>query len=269
MKKDVTRLLSLLAAFLVASSLARAQCSTGGATESIIPQIVNGGAWVTTIVLTNIGSGPGGAGLSLFQETGGGATEPWSLDFVEMTSAQAQALTLPAGSTVFLHTLGSAPATTVGYAQFGAANCRGGVVVGYAIFTQRIPDRLDQDGTCPAAGAGFVSRILVPFDNTNGAITGIAIVNPYTSPGESISVGIRTSAGAVVQLPSITLPFLGHTSFAFPTQFPATAGQRGLAEFYSASGSISILALRFNSSAFTTVPVYSVFGPPIIIGSAP
>ncbi len=53
-------------------------------------------------------------------------------------------------------------------------------------------------------------------------------------------------------------------SFDSSTQFPATAGQSGLAEFYGPSGTFSILALKFNSGAFTTAPVYAVSGAPII-----
>jgi hypothetical protein len=41
----------------------------------------------------------------------------------------------------------------------------------------------------------------------------------------------------------------------------------GLLEFYNASGSLSVIALKFNSSAFTTAPVYAVSGSPIIVGS--
>lgn len=231
----------------------------------MISQIVDGAAWLTAIAVTNTSASATTASLSFFQELSGsnsGATIPWSLAFVEMTSVQAQALVLQPGTTIFLHTLGNAPTLNVGWGQLQEPDGAGSVVA-YAIFTQRVPGRTDQDGTSPAAPAA--SRILVPFDNTNGAVTSMAIASP--SQNESISVGIHTPV-STTQATAITLPPQGHASFTFPTQFPVTAGTSGLAEFFSANGSFSILALRFQNGAFTTAPVYSVTGPPGIIASA-
>lgn len=265
MIKDVARLLVRAAALLCAVSFASAQCAGSGGPGSILSQIVDGGAWVTTIVLTNPLSTQQRVGLFFYQDASGGATQPWNLNFVEMTPAQAQALTVPPGSTLFLHTLGTDPGTTVGWGLLvGVGACGGGLANGYAIFTQRIPGRTDQDGTGEATPVG--SRYLVPFDNTDGAVTTVAIVNPNVTPFETISVAIRKSDGTVAQEPAITLPLEGHTSFAFPAQFPGTSGRAGLAEFYSPNGNFCILALRFNSGgAFTTAPVYLVTGAPILV----
>ena len=254
LKRKTARRYFLLAAFLFAFSFAHAQ------TTLIIPQIVDGGAWLTTIALTNTSANQTVVSLSFFQETGSGATMPWSLAFAEMNSAQAQAVVLRGGSTLLLHTVGNAPVATVGWGQLSETDSSAPVVA-YAIFTQRVAGRSDQDGTAPAAAAG--SRILVPFNNTNGSVTSIAIANPG-STNESIFVGIRTPF-STTQPAAITLYPQGHTSFDFPTMFPVTATQSGLAEFYSTSGSFSILALTFNSGAFTTAPTYHVTGPPIII----
>jgi hypothetical protein len=242
----------MLVALLFALSLGHAQ-------TLIIPQIVDGGPWLTAIAVTNIGSSQTTASLTFFQETGGGATSPWNLNFVEMTSVQVQDLVLAAGTTVLLHTQGIAANTTIGWGQLFEADGTGSVVA-YAIFTQRVPGRTDQDGTAPAAAAA--SRILVPFDNTAGAVSSMAIANA-TSSSLSVNVGIRTSGGTT-QPAAITLPPQGHSSFSFPTQFTATAGTDGLAEFYAPSGSFSIVALKFNAGAFTTAPVYVESGPPII-----
>jgi hypothetical protein len=255
MKPITARPCFFLAAFFLACSFAQAQ------TSSIIPQIVDGGPWVTTIVVTNTGANTANASLSFFQELVGaatGATTPWDLVFEERNTVQPQALVLPAGTTLFLHTLGTAPLTTIGWGQLSQTD-PSAPVVAYAIFTQRVPGRSDQSGTAPAAAAG--TRILVPFQNSNGAVTSIAIANP-SSVSVGISVGLRTPF-ATTQAPTITLPPQGHASFSFPTQFPGSANVTGLAEFYSAGGSFSVLALVFNSGAFTTAPVYSVTGPPI------
>jgi len=227
----------------------------------IIPQIADGGAWQTTLVLTNTSASPASVTLSFFQETTGGATQRWNPPFLEVSSTQN--LSLPGAGTLFLHTAGTASATSVGWGQVQAA---AGTVVAYAIFTQRVSGLPDQDCTAPAATAA--TRILMPFDNTNGFVTSMAIANPSSST-ESVSVGIKTAGGTISQPSPITLPAQGHTAFTLPQQFPATAGQSGLMEFYSATGSISVIALRFNpTGSFTAAPVYAESGTPII-GSTP
>jgi hypothetical protein len=65
-KRVTTSRCFFAAAFLFAFSCAQAQ------TTLIIPQIVDGGAWLTTIALTNTSASQTVASLSFFQETGGG-----------------------------------------------------------------------------------------------------------------------------------------------------------------------------------------------------
>jgi len=225
-------------------------------TTLVIPQIADGGGWQTALVLTNTTTNPATVNLSFFQDTGAGATQNWTLSFLETSSPQD--LSLPAAGTLFLHTAGTAATTSTGWAQMQASNG----VVAYAIFTLRVSGRQDQDGTSEAAASA--TRVLVPVDNTNGFATSIGISNP-TSSSESISVGWQPTSGSSAQLSSLTLPAQGHSAFATAQQFSATAGMSGLLEFYSASGNISVLALRFNpTGAFTTAPAYAQTGPPII-----
>jgi hypothetical protein len=246
-----------LTVFLTALALGQPQ-------SLFIPQVADGGNWQTTIVLTNTTTSPIGASLAFFQDTTGGATQSWNLSLIE---AVAQSVQVPGGATVFLHTPGTGAVTSVGWGQVTAAVG----VSAYAIFTQRVPGRTDQDGTAP--GGPVAGRVLVPFDNTAGSTTSVAIVNPTTA-SQTVSLSIKTETGAVSQS-SISLPAQGHMAFALADQLPATSGQRGLAEFYTSTprgegtGSLSMLALRFNSTgAFTTAPVFGQSGPHIV-GVAP
>ena len=229
--------------------------SAGHAQILIIPQIADGGGWQTTLVLTNTTTSTASASLSFYQDTGGGATQTWNLSFLENVSTQN--LSLPGGRTLFLHTPATNSTTSVGWAQLQAP----ATLVAYAIFTQRVPGRTDQDGTAPAAAAA--TRILAPFDNTANFVTAFAVVNP-TGSSESIGVNFQTDTGAITNS-SLMLPAQGHMAFALAQQFPATSAVRGLAEFYVSSGSFSILALRFNpTGGFTASPVYAQTGSPII-----
>ena len=177
--------------------------SLGHAQTQIIPQVADGGAWQTTLVLTNTGATSATASLTFFQSNGNGdgTTQSWNLPFQETSSAQT--LSLPAASTTFLHTLGTAANLTEGWGQLQA----GANVVAYAIFTQTVLGRQNQDGTAPAAAAA--SRILVPFNNTSGFATSIAIANSSTV-SESIAVAVQPASGAAAQLSSISLPAGGY-----------------------------------------------------------
>jgi len=242
----------ILPVLFLAASLAQAQ-------NLIMPQIADGGGWQTTLVLTNTTAAATTANLTFFEETTAGATTSWNLTFLE--NVNAQSLSLPAASTLFLHTPATAMSTTVGWAQLQANPA----LAAYAIFTQRVTGRTDQDGTSNATSSA--TQFLIPFDNTKNFVTSIAIANP-TNSAESISAGIRVNGGLGSIAMPISLPAQGHTAFTLPQQFPATAGQSGLLELYSSTGSLSTLALRFNpTGSFTTAPVYPETGSPIITAS--
>lgn len=242
---------NLLTVFLLALSFGSAQTLT-------IPQVADGGGWQTTLVLTNTAAVATTASLSFFQSIGGGATVSWTPPFLETSSVQN--VSLPAAGVLFLHTPGTAGAATEGWAKLQANSA----VVAHAIFTWTNPGQMTQYGTAPAAAG--TSRMLMPFDNTNGLVTSMALVNT-TSASETISAAMQPASGQASQLTAITLPANGYMAFTLPQQFSATAGQRGLLEFYSATGSFSLIALLFNQTAFTTSPAYAQSGAPIIVAT--
>jgi hypothetical protein len=230
----------------------------GWGQSQIVAQVVDGGVWQTTMVVTNTTAGTAHASLSFFKDTTNYATQTWNLTFLE--SASTSPLTLAAGETRLLHTPGTASTLTQGWGLIAADP---GVNT-YAIFTQRQPGLAPQVGTSPASAAA--TRILVPFDNTSGNVAAMAIVNPTGAP-ITVNVNVRTTAGAVSQYTLPALPAQGHAAFTFPQQLSGTAGVSGVAEFYTSAGTFSILALSFTGLSSTTAPVYNQTGPPILSGS--
>jgi hypothetical protein len=226
-----------------------------------IPQVVDGGGWQSTIVLTNSTVNAASATLVFHSDTTAGSTQLWIPPFLEASSTAG--LILNGGSTMFLHTRGTAAVLAQGWAEL---NTDAGIIA-YVVFTNRIPGLKDQDGTAPAVAA--TNRILVPYDDASGFATAIAVVNP-TATAQNLTVGFRTTSGGVAMgsLPSV--PPQGHMAFVLAQQFPVIAGHSGLAEFYSAAGNFSMIALRFNpTQSFTAAPVYLQTGPPIITGTDP
>jgi hypothetical protein len=162
------------------------------------------------------------------------------------------------GSVMYLHTNGTAAILTEGWAEMDAD----AGVTAYIVFTNVVPGHQNDEGTAPAVAAS--NRILVPYDDSSGFVTAIAIVNP-TAADQSISVGFRTVDGLVAVSALPTLKAMAHTAFVLSQTFPVIAGHRGLAEFYSATGNISMIGLRFNpTQSFTAAPVIFQSGPPLI-----
>jgi hypothetical protein len=232
------------------------------AQQLVIPQVADGGGWKSTLVLTNTTAvAVNGVTLTFLKDIIPGVpgqTGPWSPTFVEGSLPSS----IPAGSSIFLHTPGTG-ALAQGWAQVQAT----AGVEAYVIYTYTANGR-DQDATAPAVSSA--SRILVPFDNSNGLVTALAVVNPNALP-LTIASNFKLSPsppGTVVQGTQITLPSNGQVAFLLKDQFPGTKGQSGLAEFYSTNPSganFSIIALRANpTGGFTSLEVYNESGSPII-----
>ncbi len=194
----------------------------------------------------------------IFHQDITGGSAPWNPPFLQVSSTSG--IVMAPGSSLYLQTPGTAGALTEGWAEMDAD----AGVSAYIVFTNKTPAGGVQydEGTAPAVAAS--NRILVPYDDSNGFVTGIAIVNPTTT-AQSVSVGFRTVDGLVAVQALPTLAPLSHTAFVLSQTFPVISGHRGLAEFYSATGNISMIGLRFNpTQSFTAAPVIFQTGAPLI-----
>lgn len=142
-------------------------------------------------------------------------------------------------------------ATVVGWVEVTSS----GPISGFAIFRSRGQDGKDAEGTAPLE-SGRTSSLVLPFDNTTGFATGVALVNS-TTEAVIINATIRDDNGAQLSLQAVALPAMGHTSFSVVDRFSATSGRRGIIEFENtAGGAITGLGLRFSPfGSFTSVPV--------------
>jgi hypothetical protein len=228
---------------------------------TFIPQFVDGASWQTTVGFVNTTATSGTASLSCYQETGASdsSTIPWAPPFVQ--GANNQSVTLPAGGTLFLDTPGTSAELSQGWCQVLASD---GVQV-FSRFTWSSTS--GGQGIAPAAATG--SDVLVPYDNTKGSQTALAIANT-TSSAETVLISFEPTSGAITTSSLILMPN-GHKAFLFPTQFPSTANQRGQAEFrFQTKGAISVVPIQFNAAdSFTTAQAYPVNNGPIISATDP
>jgi len=226
------------------------------ANAGILSQVASGGGWTTTITVENITSISNEVRVNFWADKGTALTLPFTATLAGNTvngTGSSVEETLNPGSTLVIVTQAPASATTlVGWAQvFSAAP-----VSGFAIFREQLSNGTFAEGTAPLEDRN-ISDLLVPFDNTAGFVTGVALVNS-TSVSMTIDVTLRDAFGTQLgAVPAIVLPANGHLAFVSTTQFPATKGQLGTIELQPASnGGIAGLGLRFSPfSTFTSVPV--------------
>jgi hypothetical protein len=77
----------------------------------------------------------------------------------------------------------------------------------------------------------------------------------------AVNVSVRNESGAVIGSSTLPLVAQGHTSFMLNQQFPITAGQRGTVRFDTPdAGRISVVGLRANGPALTTLPSFAGVG---------
>jgi hypothetical protein len=226
------------------------------AQTTYLPYIVDGGNWYTAIMINNTGVTTAVVNLTFFQRTTGGVPAPWIPPFVEMSSTNR--IVVAAGGVVYIHTPGIAQGLTQGWGQVTATLSSVEVT---AIYTYKsFAGRPDQDGTSPATAGS--SRVLLPFDETTGYSTGVAIVNP-TGGSEDIVINIETDSG-VINTSQITLPSNGLVAFDLGSVV-SLLGHRGQIEFVSNNGTIAVAAFRINPTvALTSIPVTETSGSAIL-----
>jgi hypothetical protein len=219
-------------------------------------QIASAGGWDTTFTLVNLASSIGTAQLNFYSNDGSVPLLPFTMpqeSSAGATLAQTFNESLAPNASLLLDTTGSVTnASTVGSAQLLTS----GGIDGFAVFKYT---PTNQQAVVPLEVRNAPSYLL-PFDNTGALATGLAIASVGSAAG-SVNVVVRDDTGATIPtaVKSIPLAADGHNSFMLTdsTQgFPEVVGKRGTVEFDSpTNGQISVLGLRVNSGALTTVPV--------------
>ena len=232
----------------------------GAVNVGSMAQIASAQGWDTAIELINLGSTAAQARLSFFADPSGGPLQlPFT--FPQMPPAPGPLMastldrTINPNALVVLDTTGPASQNaSVGSAQLQAV----GNVAGFGVFANAASN---WEAVVPLETRNAPSYILA-FDNTGSIVTGLAIAN-LSAKAAGVNVIIRDVSGAQLGGPqTIQLAALGHTSFLLNTTYAITAGIRGTIEFDTpAGGQISVLGLRINGPALTTVPVLANVAP--------
>ncbi len=233
--------------------------SDSNANLGSMAQIASAGGWDTTLTLVNLGPVATGLTLNYFGNDGSASQLP--LTFPQLPPGNATvtasvAKMLVSNATLIIDTTGPGSQTSVAdWTQLLTT----GAIDGFAI--------LEYAPTGQEAVVPFETRnassYLLAFDNTGQVGTGLAIANLAPSAA-SVGVILRDDTGTQIGKGSIALAPLGHESFMLTDAsngFPVTANKRGTAEFDTPlGGRVSVLGLRANGEALTTLPVLADVG---------
>ena len=221
--------------------------SSGSTATQRLTHIADGSGWKTTIVLVNPDP-VNPISVSIGFKAGLNTPPSRSLPLVgrSYTAGNTFSLIVPSGTSVTLESQGNpSDPLWMGWAEINPS----GPLGGFAVFRG---DRsgIESEGAVPML-SGTSAKFYMPFDNTGGVVTSVAMVNS----GANVNMVFRGESGSPAATSS--LPLQGHTAFELTQPQFQIGGMRGVAEFNSDGTDLLGLGLRFNDSrrAFTSLPV--------------
>jgi len=223
----------------------------------VIPQLASGGGWRTRIVISNIDTVPVQVSARFWNDQG----EPYRLilsfpqpDHGPNTIASEANKTLNVHESFVIDWQQPTSSPQIGWAEI----LTDGRVGAFATFH-------NQQSTDSAAEASVTmltptqSSLLIPFDQTSGYGTALAIVNGTPLSATSLSATLSDDTGNVIwQQPSLaTIPANGHVAFSLGDVLKASTGNRGVVEIQSSMGPIGAAVLSFGPlNTLTSTPVF-------------
>jgi hypothetical protein len=218
--------------------------------SSILPQFAFGGGWYSALYFTNITGAPVSFPVSFVSDAGTPLTVP-------ALGGSTTQVNLAANGTAIIEAPNEG-SLLEGYAEFSLPSG----VYGYGVFRQSVAGRPDQEAVVPFSDAGATSNTLT-WDETN-LITAVAVSNP-SSITTTVAVTLWDENGNIIGTSSIPLGPNSKTEATLRTLpgLSGMVGHRGSAQFTVSTGSVAVLGLRFDGSAFTSIPTANL--PPIAI----
>jgi hypothetical protein len=213
-----------------------------------IPQVADGGEFRTNITLVNNDAAPAQVRLRFWKGAANNATEPWTIAFEG--GVNPDLISIPPGNSVTLRSSGMSPTVLSGWAEVLSDQH----VTGFAVFRRSLPGTPDQEAAVPV-NIATPFRSILPFDNTAGFTTSVAMANLSANVSSQVNLTFRDPQGLrILETVLPVLPPLGHKAYALTDLFRVLNGKAGSMEISVISGEISVLGLRFapSASAFTS-----------------
>ena len=221
--------------------------------DDVIPHLVFGDTWNTAVTLVNLSNEEAEVPVEFFQQDG----EPMLVPIADVGIFSELKVTIPAHGSVTFQTVGlSTDSPTQGWAKLDLTCCQ--EITGLAVFQQSIAGR-DSEAVVPFASSA-ADRSGMVFDNTEGFVTGVAMVNPSETSVSTVTMNFRLEDGRRIHLDQFIMDPREHRAFALNAAFPQTRNRKGTIEFIAHGGGIALLGLRFSPRG--TFTSFHSFEPP-------
>jgi hypothetical protein len=208
----------------------------------ILAHVADGNNFTTTVLLTNPDTAAAAYSLTIHDESGN------PLSFTLANGSGPLNGSVPPGGSATIRTTGQGTQTVSGWAELTAP-----AQVGVSVIYGLKESNKVQEGTTVASAQGS-HHFFVPFDNTNNAVTGLALTNPG-AVAANVTVAFRYDSGGT---DTVTYPQVAartHQAYSLFDRFPSTKGRSGVAEFTS-DVDLFAVAFRVNSTgAFTAFAI--------------
>ncbi|MEQ1949199.1 MAG: CHRD domain-containing protein [Bryobacteraceae bacterium] len=201
-----------------------------------LPHMVDSSTLITHYAIVNLEQTPVSYRFRFFDDTGA----EFAVPLQNSNPGEASGVLNP-GGIAFIQTAGTSAPFAQGWAEV-ASNGKIGVTAVFRFIVGSGNELLTS-----ITGTQSGSNVFLPFDNALGAVTGVAVANTNASQSINVTMTMTLENGAK-STASITLPAHGHTSFALPTSYTATAGARGTIRFQSSGADLAVTGLRFGSN---------------------
>src|SRR6202022_2742492 len=225
-------------------------------TDMVFPHMAIGGGWETILVIVNMSAQT--VTFDQFFYDVFGRSLPVTFRTVPdnrlLTTSAAHGVLQPGGSFNIL-LFDSGQPLTVGWSllSYDSTTNRLG---GYSIFRllARSGRSTDFEALVPLSSTDDY-KFFMPFDNLQGFITSMALVNPG-STDTLVTFRILDSSGALLGTYTRRLFAGNQTAFVLRDEFPETRNTTGVIYVEGSTGSLSALGFRFNAGlAFATIPI--------------
>jgi len=200
-----------------------------------VPQVVDGAGWNVRFAIINTDQVPVTFTFRFWGQNG----SPLPFPILNGTPGVLTG-TLSPGASFFAQSPGTSSTLQQGWAEI-ASSGQIGVTTIYQ-FNDGSPR--DSVGTEIATLSG--DSILMPFDNTQGNVTAVAIANTSTQ-ALTVSMLFQADSGAQSTSSLVLQPHTQQT-FVAPTLNPAVAGLRGSIKFTAPTADIAVVGLEFTSA---------------------
>jgi hypothetical protein len=226
----------------------------------VLAQMAAGGGWDTEVYLTNSTSGTLSVALSFFADDGTALILPLTAvqqGHTQNVTTSTLTAAIPANTTLAIDTGARSGNVVQGWADVHSD----GPLTGFAVF-RLAPQGLNSgpgittpwEGTVPLQTILTASTVVVPFDNTNGFATGLALGNLSTSGTDFNATFFDDNGNPLGSAQTITLSGNGHTAFRVDSMFDFTANVKGLMKITGPG--VMALGLRFSPyGTLTSIPV--------------